>query len=321
MNSKGITSFQRAQINMYNVVEQLLNGNTTITAAIAQIATVLAGFSGNVAEIATMLAKVAEDITGNRKATQVLKAALAKEAYGIEAAMYAYAQSLTPPDTDLASKTRFANSYFAQARDAQIADRAQVVHDLAVALVTVTPPATNPLIPFGVTAARVTAFQTQITDYVAAVPNARSAIAGRKADNLVLRTLIASTGAILNDQMDQLIIQLEPANPEFYTNYLTARKLVDPRTLHTRITGTITDAVTGNPIDPVLTNVSAVSSTGTTYTGTANDDGYTVYTPKFKKVSYTLKIQHPGYNDVQTAGLTVRLGKATTVNIQMTPTA
>lgn len=321
MNSKGITSLQHSQVNMFNVVLNYLNANTTITTAIPQIATVQTAFSGNLTQIAALLATVAEDITGNRKATQVLKAALADEAYAIEAAMYSYAVSPAVSDADLASKTRFAASYFAQAGDKKIIDRAQVVNSLANGLVTVTPPATNPLIPFGVTAAKVTAFNAQIGVYSLAVPNSRDAIVARKAENQQLRGLISTTGDILSGQMDTLIVQFKTTEPAFYANYLTARKLVDPRTLHTRITGTITDAVTGNPIDPVLTNVSAVSSTGTTITGTANDDGYTVYTPKFKKVSYTLKIQHPGYNDVQIAGLTVRLGKATTVNVQMTPTA
>jgi len=72
----------------------------------------------------------------------------------------------------------------------------------------------------------------QINQYESGLPNHRISILERKAANEKIKELHASIDRILVDQLDRIMFRFNTTNPDFYTSYLNARKVVGYGTRH-----------------------------------------------------------------------------------------
>jgi hypothetical protein len=259
---------------------------------------------------------VAVDIRGKRADKVVLKKALATECYAINAAVHSYANATN--DVELAANTTSKFSFYHSRRDGDLPAIAQSLHDLALGIATVTPPALNPLIPYGVTVVRLTAFATQITTYAGSVPGPRNAQVQRKAENSVLDTDVQGAVNFLDQQLDPLMYQFAGSNTVLYDNYKNARKLIDQYTVHSGFKGTITDAVTGASLAGIASISGKAQSTAETYMATFDTvtNLWTILTPKYKDV-YTLTFTVPGYQTQQISNQKTLRGVKTHIDIKM----
>lgn len=136
----------------------------------------------------------------------------------IAQAVYAYATD--QDDLELQGKTNYSRSSLIEGRDAVVGQRCQGVMTEATTLGAA-------LVPYGVTAAELTAGQTLVDEYVAVVSAPRTAVTIRKGATEALAEEVKVCMDILNNRMDKLMPQFRAAAPAFYKEYFNARIIVD----------------------------------------------------------------------------------------------
>jgi hypothetical protein len=99
-------------------------------------------------------------------------------------------------------------------------DIAQQIHDLGNTNVAA-------LAPFGVTAPTITALQTRIDAYRAAIGSPRTAKAQKSTATDMLSDEFARADMILGDRIDGLIEQFKASGTTFYADYKNSRRIVN----------------------------------------------------------------------------------------------
>jgi hypothetical protein len=291
-NSAGFTSANIAIANTYQV----------------ELAAIIDAIDANL-EVAAI------QIVGLTAVKKFRKELIASKGASIAAAMFAYGidAGLLSLTTEMKS---YVKSYLLALRDEDITAAVQDIHDKALALVTVTPPAVNPLIPYGVLAGEVTVFQSDINDYSAVLTTPEAAIENRKAYNTYLLNNFTAADALIK-KTDKVIDSIQMTAPDLYIGYYTARTIIGPNTSHTKIRGDVKDSLTGSLL--VGVTVKGMYGPDGTIATTTDDSGhYILYTPKFKLL-YVVQVEMPGYHTVQVPNVKVKLGKSTIKNIRMNP--
>jgi hypothetical protein len=316
-----------AKLNMYKATDQFLNlpSSLTITAGIPTIATYVDQLETYLDSIRTTSESAENPITGitEDKAAQRLKVSVTGN--NIAGAVHAYAVDTN--NLILKAQMKYRPSDFLAYKDDELPSILYNIWSTANAIATVTPPATNPLIPYGVTTAILTAFKTAIDSYSESVAAPRGAIAGRSADNVQLLGLFNTVDLFLTNQLDRVVYQLQPENPDFYQEYLNNRKIVGPTRRYTQVSGIITDA-NGDALANVLvtaigkdyvrvTKTGPKTIPGKIYQVTSDANGnYAVKTAAFQ-TTYTLKYSLTGFADVQEADIKVSKGDITPQDVTM----
>jgi len=108
---------------------------------------------------------------------------------------------------------------FSRGRDDLRDDIAQQIHDLGNANVAA-------LAPFGVTAATISALQTRIDVYRAAIGSPQAARAQKVTATSLLVNEFDRADMILADRIDGLIEQFKSTRTTFYSDYKNSRKIV-----------------------------------------------------------------------------------------------
>lgn len=299
-------------LTMFDEVETYCDANTTATAPITAFATTLTAFKAVVTDIKSTAQSTELPLGGLAETKDGLKKDAADECAAICKAISSYALGLIPPNTTLAGQVKYTRSGLEKERDETLPQILNNIYTLANGLVTVTPPATNPLAGYGVDTTRLTAYQTMITNYVAAISGPRDGVVNRKTSNSQLDDLFDQASGVLKNQLDGLALQV---GGTFYAGYLNARKIVNDGVRHTRVAGTITDNTTGLPIY----GVTVVSAPGNYNTLSDSSGNYSLDVPDFHVPYYTIKFDRAGYLELQQAGVTVSRGNTTTVNVVLIP--
>jgi hypothetical protein len=317
-----MNGLKKSQYDMFNVVVEFLTNPDVeaVTTSIPQVDTSVTTFLGKLVVIDELKAKLSEDITGQTKTKNNLRKLLNIETFKIAKAIHYYSTSLPVINEELKAKTKFKESYYKKQNQDTIADIALSIHDLAAELITVTPPATNPLAPM-VDSAILVSFLQQITDYKNSVPKPRTAISDRKADNDLLEKLITELAEMLTNQLDPLLAQFtsEAVEDNFYKKYRNTRAMVDPYTVHSGFRGTITDAATGESLIEIATG--RAENTVNSYPLEVNKtkkEKWVIYTLKYRAF-YTLTFEVPGYHTVQILHKKPTRGEKITIDVKMSP--
>jgi hypothetical protein len=299
MNSK-----QESKLNMYNAVVAYSDASVAITAAIPAYATTLTIFKAKVTEIDTTAQLEAQVISGITTNKGDLKKEVCDKGAIIAAAGYAYATSIN--DAILQAKFNYSYSDLFKKLDDELPLVVQNLHDDANGVIA-------SLLPYGVIAATLTAFQTLITEYSVSVAAPRNATSQRSAYGEQLVIMFKEADAILKKQLDKVALQFKTSEPTFYLTYKNNRIIIDAGVSTTQAAGTITDSVTTTGIFGVIITVE-----NETFTATSRLDG-----------SYNLVIPDPGvYNVIFTkagytpqtiSGVTITLGQTTTLDVQLIP--
>jgi hypothetical protein len=202
---------------MYGSVEELLKA-TSETSGIAGLPAKLTVLTTKLAELQTLAGIQTQPITGETTARDdVLESLIATtlQLAGIVGA-YAHDQKLS----DLAALVDVQRSDFDAARTGQRALLAQRVHDAAAGVVT---PLANP----AVTAETLAAFQTQIDATRLKIKQPRMTIIAKRGATSELAGMFRDIDALLNEQIDRLVLPLRQTNPGFDARYDAARTIVN----------------------------------------------------------------------------------------------
>jgi hypothetical protein len=139
---------------------------------------------------------------------------------GFEVAAAVRAFATASGDSKLATTMSYSRSEIVRGRDSQMLARCQSIHDAAAA-------AGTSLTDYGITPAKLTAFQNKIDAFASAKAKPRQDTTTSSAATKSLRELFAQADTLLNDRLDGLAFQFKDSQPSFYNEYTSARIIVD----------------------------------------------------------------------------------------------
>ena len=239
-------SRNEAKLSMYNAVLTHIEANAVITATVPAFATVATTLRTTYDNIIDAAQQETLAITGITMDKTQARLALCNEAAGIAAAIFAYASSIS--DNEMKEQVNYPVSKLQNTNDELLIPVCNNILSIAT---------TNAaaIIPYGVSAARVTAFEDIIEDYQNLIPNPRNAVSNRSAVRTSIKNLFKDADLMLKSQLDKLALQFKTTEEDFYNTYRNNRIILDAATSNTQATGTITDSVTNQPIPNVTINV------------------------------------------------------------------
>lgn len=284
---------QKAKLTMSRTIEQILNDNTSIIAAVPALVSLVVVFKGVIASIltATQLADV--NLTGIAADKGNAKNYLALIASDFADIIGSFASA--NKNATLKQEVKYSLSKLWRMRDEALAPVCRIIHDRAAENL-------DALRDYGITPQKLAAFDTAINDYAAKSPKTRTAIANRQAHNANLRELFKQADDILKNQMDGLMKNFRTTHPDFYNAYLAAREVIDPHTTVTQLKGTVIDAADEKPIKGATVTIVELNKSKNT-----NLNGEYSFKPA-ENGTFTLKIEKPGYAPYQKEELEIKTG-------------
>lgn len=231
-------------------------------------------------------------------------------------------------------------------KDEEIIDYLQNIWTEAGDIADVTPPATNPLIPYGCkndvgtvgdedyVPGTLAQLETAIDIYSTLTTSPRQAISNRKIQNQKLAGLYLQ-GHTLLAKMDNSFRLLKASNPELYNGWMNIRIVILP-TYTTQIVGTVSKVTNLETQTTEVALGATILVTAESYQTEKNgqtvtvqpdpvelrigsDGKYSVPTPDNKPL-YTVKCTLPGYEAVIKSPLKVKRGEKLPVNFVLIPT-
>lgn len=321
-----------AKLGMYKYVHDFLVENAATVAA-AHVPMIITYKTTLVNKIDAILS-TSEETTRSSIGITVTKAQAARNAIRQAATLAGWIYSYANDNNKTALKVEMSKISFAYLKakkdEAVIDDLYLILYSGQKNSVPIPPATTNPLVPYGLRAnvgdvgeenyepGTLALLEEAISLYADLTTAPRKAISTRKTYNKALESLYKDTDTLLI-KLDKVVEGLKLTFSAFYNGYKNARILVGPMTLHTRIAGTVTDAITGVPLSGVKATALASSVPADVLTATTDEQGqYDLHTPQFR-LTYLLKFSRTGYNELQQSGIVVRKGKTTTINVSMEP--
>lgn len=291
-----------AKLTMFQTVEDHCEASSGIIAANVAFQTAFDNFKTKVAAIINTAQQADLALTGLAAGKKTSKQDLCNLAADVAAITYAFADA-TANDT-LKGEVNYTLSDLSKMKDSLLAPRCQNIHDLAFANKTA-------LVDYGITAAILTNLQTAIDSYTETIPKPRTAVSNRKTLNSNLKQTFKETEAILENQMDKLVVAFKSANPDFVQTYFTVRQIIDPHTTTTQLKGVVTNKLDETPIkDASVTVVELGKTEKTKSTGEYH----------FKPIlngTYTVRVTKAGFQNFETDEVQVKLGEIHHLNVEM----
>jgi hypothetical protein len=212
-----MTDPQENKLTMYRAVLQVLDANPAEYAGVAAFGTQVTNFRNSVNLIGQLAQTQTADTTGIALDKAMLNDQMVDMALRVAGALKAFASDNS--NAPLRQQADINKTTFSRARDDMRDDIAQQIHDLGNTNVA-------QLAPYGVTAATLTALQTRIDAYRAAIGSPRTARAQKSTATDLLATEFDRADMILGDRIDGLIEQFKSSGTTFYSDYKNARKIV-----------------------------------------------------------------------------------------------
>jgi hypothetical protein len=216
---------QENKRTMYEAVLALLSANSAKTAAVAAFATSEAEFRNIVSQIENKSAEYNQATVGRTASKNQAADILVDAVLPMAAALFAYGSK--QKDATLKEKAAVNESELRRIRDTELITQTNAILALLNEHLL-------PLADYGVTAAKITEFQQKITDFNAALGTRESSLAERVGARTSLADLIRKADEILHEQLDHFMELFRPTEPQFYTEYFTARIIKDLGTRHRR---------------------------------------------------------------------------------------
>lgn len=241
---------QESQFNMMRTTKNYLTANATITATVPIIATLEGDLDDTNNEILQVIILQGVPIGGvavDKNDAKTLMCRLTSQAAG---AGKAYAKSVG--NDTLLEALNFSFSDLMRERDDEAGPRCA---GILVALNGVA----AAILPYGVTAAKLTAISEAIEAYITIVPSVRTAEVSREIETDKLETLLKKNMDLLNDQLDGIIQLMDDEHHDFVTGYFLSRTLIDPKHFSTALRVAVVDNATDLEIANPTMNVTDVS--------------------------------------------------------------
>ena len=140
-----------------------------------------------------------------------------------EVASAIHACATAAGDDELAAEVNFSLSDLAKGHPASVIARSTRIGSIASEELAMLP-------DYNITQAKLTALTKKIEAYEKVCAKPRQNLAKTAAANAALPRLLKQGQNILTRRMDRLMVQFRTSAPEFYAEYKTARKIVNPPT-------------------------------------------------------------------------------------------
>lgn len=206
------------RFTMFYAVQTAVDKHNAAWAALVPYANATTAFKDKIVAIEAEVAKQGTDLEGYALDKAAKKEKMVQKGLAIANQVYAYAED--NDDAVLREKMDVSYSDLTAPRDAVIAQKCQVIHDEANAVIA-------SIGAYGVVAADLTALETLIDAYEAVISAPRTAITVRKGATEAIETLIKEGTTILTNRMDKLMSEFKDSNPDFYQEYFDARIVVN----------------------------------------------------------------------------------------------
>lgn len=286
---------KEAKLNMYRVVKQVCDDNTTIVSGNAAF---LAAFNSYKAKLSVLITTVTSElqiITGIATDKTTLKKNLSQSAADICNLVSAYASAVN--NNTILAAVNFTYSTLFKIKDDKIHETCQNIYNTANSNAAA-------LVAYGITPAMLTAFQQAITDYATIVPKPKSAKAARAAFTKSINLQMKDIDALLKKQLDKLLTAFKPTKPDFVNTFKAGRVIIDPNSTVTQLKGKIIDALTKTPLMGAVVEITGAKS----YTCKTNKLGFFTQKP-IDQGEYTLTITLDGYQTIIISNYKAKLGQ------------
>ena len=290
---------QESKLNMYRATQKHCTDNAAIVATLPAFQTTLNAF--NVKVSAIIAATQQEDLVtkGITVDKSEAKKSLCRLTTDIAAPIFAYASASA--NNKLKQEVNFSYSDLLRTKDDVMAPRCQNIKDLATANLAA-------LASYGLTAAGLTALQTEIDTYQAKVPTPRNSAAQKKTIRENLKKLIKEADTVLKEQMDKTVVGFKAAHPDFVSTYKANRIIIDPGKTQTTLKGLIL-----NSMDKLPVGGAAIVVVETGNKASSNEKGGYEIKPIPAGI-YTINISAPKYKDKTEKEVTVKQGQITNMD-------
>lgn len=138
----------------------------------------------------------------------------------VEIASAVHAYAVDNNDGELAGQTDFSDTDIRKRREPQIVAVCAKILSLATEHV-------DDLADYNVTQAKLTAFSKKVDAYEKACPRPRQNVATKSASTKALPRLFQQARRIIDTRIDKLMVQFKTSSPDFFSEYQTARKMVN----------------------------------------------------------------------------------------------
>jgi len=299
MNAK-----QEAKLTMGKGVEQHLDTNSAIIAAVPALVTAVSELKTIIANIVGTTQLKDVNLAGIAIDKTVSKQTLAQKTADIAGFIYAFAAATD--NNTLQQEVNYNLSKLLKTRDEQLAPRCQIIHDKGIEFKT-------QLADYGITDATLADLQAAIDSYSATSPKTRTAISTRKTLKSNLAEEFRQLDAVLKKRIDKLINIFRDSHPDFVKTYESNRIIPDPPTTTTQLKGIVTNSADGTPIKGATVTIVELGKIAKT-----DSAGKYQFKPAILG-TYTIRITATGFQDFEDDEVEIKMGTVNSLNVGLSP--
>ena len=310
MNSK-----QQSKYNMYLTTDDFLSANDSITTTLPRYQEFRASFQNGISQIRSSNEQQSIDKSGIANKKSQLRKLLVKLGADTSRKIQSYAK--IENNQILLSEAKFSESDFKYATDSDLETFAQSTYDTAQTQL-------GNLAQYGVTNETQNDLIRALTDFRAAMPTPRNGAIGTKLSTEQIAKAFTATDKAL-DNIDALVEIVRISQPEFYSGYKSARKIIDTAAGSLQIKGFVTDASTGEGLKGATVSLelnnnsngllkAKASNSESIKKKTADKGGFNIKT--LPEGTYSATVSKNGYADVVTT-IAVTNGELAVLNVEL----
>lgn len=312
-----MTNGQESQLNMQLTTEKFCTENASAVNALPAYSSnfqILSESNSRIQIIAGLQGTGTNGITNNKKQ---LRLSVNSSASDTARKLTSYAK-LTDNYT-LLGEVSFSESDFRNFSDIEARDKAQILYHKAQEYLPELP-------PYGIDETTQGTLQNAINSFSGVITAPRMGVTTQSQATKQLADLFKTSTKAL-EKIDAAVEIVKLSEPNFYNGYKSARKIIRKGTGKLAVKGTVTDAITGEPIKGV--KVSFSLDGGTTTLAQTNNDGQPdvskttaakggfniktmaagTYKASFKKMGYANQVVTVNVNDGEITVVEVKLNK------------
>ena len=310
MNSK-----QQSKYNMYLTADEFLSANDSITTTLPRYQEFHVSFQNGISQIRLSNEQQSIDKSGIANKKSQLRKLLVKLGADTSRKIQSYAK--IENNQILLSEAKFSESDFKYATDSDLETFAQSTYDTAQTQL-------GNLAQYGVTNETQNDLIRALTDFRAAMPTPRNGAIGTKLSTEQIAKAFTATDKAL-DNIDALVEIVRISQPEFYSGYKSARKIIDTAAGSLQIKGFVTDASTGEGLKGATVSLelnnnsngllkAKASSSESVKKKTADKGGFNI--KSLPEGTYSATVSKNGYADVVTT-IAVTNGELAMLNVEL----
>ena len=310
MNSK-----QQSKYNMYLTTDDFLSANDSITTTLPRYQEFHVSFQNGISQIRLSNEQQSIDKSGIANKKSQLRKLLVKLGADTSRKIQSYAK--IENNQILLSEAKFSESDFKYATDSDLETFAQSTYDTAQTQL-------GNLAQYGVTNETQNDLIRALTDFRAAMPTPRNGAIGTKLSTEQIAKAFTATDKAL-DNIDALVEIVRISQPEFYSGYKSARKIIDTAVGSLQVKGFVTDASTGEGLKGATVSLelnnnsngllkAKASSSESVKKKTADKGGFNI--KSLPEGTYSATVSKNGYADVVTT-IAVTNGELAVLNVEL----